>query len=218
MDFEGFLKDNWAVIVANPVTFILFGLIVFGVSFAFGRGSVATQVANKQSELDLANARVGDYERKLSGASPDEALAKIQELKEQIATLASYGLSKGAESRLRDAIAGHPAKIAINRTLEASDADRLYRQVISAFKGAGWDVAHSGTVWSLSGKQPDSGVTLLTWSSVPADLIARVSFALNVAGLDVDVRHDLPASQDMGFPQIIFSSRDPDYQSPGRWK
>src|SRR5690606_34842717 len=121
-------------------------------------GLSARAFRSKDERIKLAEDGVADYKDKLPGQSADaarDAVRKLQETVEHLTSLAQYGLAKEAEQRMVEALKYGLGKVTISRALDASDADRLYRQVVSAFKAAGW-TAEVGTILGLSGENPDS--------------------------------------------------------------
>ena len=79
MDLGGFIKDNWDVIAAHPVPFIVLAILFFGIGIAVAAWQNSGAHTVKDERLALAEARVADYKEKLAGASPDEAAERIDE-------------------------------------------------------------------------------------------------------------------------------------------
>lgn len=202
------LKDAWPTVIG---LMILAALAGFGFSSLLGSSAHHT----KDERIKLAEERVGDYKEKLEGKSPDEAQAQIAALRDELAALASYGLSSEGQQRLKGALAGASGAINIYKTSDASDADRLYRQAVSAFRAAGWTVK-SHSIMGLQDR-PDSGVTLIYWDATDKSGVATVRHALDVAGLNA---RELTNPTGWGTETnltIVFSSRDPDWVPPARF-
>jgi hypothetical protein len=208
MDPLGFVEKNWTVITQAPWVFATFAVMFFGLGYAFSSRSTAERLA-------LAEARVSDYKDKLEGKSPDEAHAQIAELREEVAALASYGLSRAGQQRLKDALVGLEGNIRIVRTSHATDADRLYRQVVSIFRAAGLTV-ESHSVNGID-SDPDSGVTLINFTGADTEFAAKVRSALERSGLDPQILIDPKGWSDDTQLSILFSSRDPDFVPAARW-
>ncbi|MGV3553207.1 hypothetical protein [Rhizobium sp.] len=208
MDLLGFLEKNWTVITQAPWAFATFAVIFFGLGYAFSSRSTAERLA-------LAEARVSDYKDKLEGKSPDEAQAQLAQLREEVSALAAYGLSKGSQQKLSESLSGISGSVRILKTTDASDADRLYRQVVSIFRAAGLNVT-SHAIMGLD-DAPDSGVTLVHWSGTDEKLVEGVRRALQAAGFGATELVDPKGFADDTELSIVFSSRDPDWVPPARW-
>ena len=156
------LKDNWAVIQPAIWQFITLALLALGVGVAWGRNGVATQVANKQGQLDLANDRIADYERKLSGASPDEAAKQFAELRAELKALKAiqpWTFSEAQLAAIADKVApGKPAGIRIVRDVGSARLETAQSQLVVLFSAVGWTVQH----WPSMGKpkEPHQTITL----------------------------------------------------------
>lgn len=208
MDPINFAKENWAVIEQAPWAFVVCAALFLGIGYAISARLTAER-------MSLAEDRVTDYKEKLEGKSPDEAHAQIASLRDELAALASYGLSNEAQQRLKDALAGVTGNVNIYKNADASDADRLYRQTVTIFRAIGWTV-NSHAISGIS-DAPDSGVTLVHWDATDQNLVAKIRYALNVAGLDAS---ELVNSDGWGAetnPTIVFSSRDPDWVPAARY-
>ena len=90
MDFGAVAESVWKQFVTvwnAPVPFLAALLLMGWVIWKIVSREYETRLANAASRLELADARLADYERK-AGASPDEAGAKIAALERQVAKLA----------------------------------------------------------------------------------------------------------------------------------
>ncbi|MEO6013381.1 MAG: hypothetical protein ABIQ30_07335 [Devosia sp.] len=232
MDLGKWLQENWAVIAPAIWQFVTFGLFVFGGGWALGRfmyvqtiefyksqsAASKSQVEALQERLRLRDDQLATTRADLEAARarPEEADKIVEELRERLAALEPYGLSKEAAQRMVEVLQKRPSSVRINIVLEATDSDPLYRQVVGCFRAAGWEAFDTGQIWKLTGA-PDSGVAVLTWDGIKADDLATVQLALDVAGLDAKLLVNDPNTVAMAVPQIIFSSRDPNYQPAARW-
>lgn len=129
MDF-GAIADSLAkqfVTVWNaPVPFLAAVLLAGWVIWKLVQREYANRLADAGSRLELANDRVKEYERKLSGASPDEAGAKVAALEQRIAALVNpprdpdgvyqhgikRGIAQGATLSLATSSATFPSIVA----------------------------------------------------------------------------------------------------------
>ncbi len=209
------IVTEWPKLQDAPLSVVTIAIVMIATGWAVGRFLFRQRILDLKERISLKDDLIAEYERKLDGKSPDEAQAQITALRDEVAALASYRLSNEAQERLKAALEGTPSKVNIYRDTGAADADRLYRQVISIFRSAGWSV-NSHTILGIA-SPPDSGITLAYWSATDPDATAAIKNALNVAGLDV---MELVNPDSLGAetgPTIIFSSRDPDWTATARW-
>src|SRR4051812_48406351 len=95
------LDKQWAVISQAPTIFVIAAALIFGLAFAISKllhghtisGHLAS-IASLEHRLKLKDDRIADYERKLEGATPDEAKARIQALEHRLEALAPRRLSE----------------------------------------------------------------------------------------------------------------------------
>ena len=214
-DLLKYLSTEWATISKAPFTFFIAVATIAVLAWAWGRFQAKDKIDSLDARLKLRDDEIADYRRKLDGQSPDEAHAQIEELRAKIEEFAAYGLSKDAQQRFKDALAGVSGPVNVYRDTDASDADRLYRQVVSIFRGAGWTV-DSHTIWGMK-NAPDCGVSLVSWDKTDAGLTDRVRAALDVAGLDVQEVNNPERWGDKSDVTVVFSSRDPDWTPKPRW-
>ena len=224
---------EWPLVSAAPLSIItlivaftvlgwiagrfMYGQTIEGYRSQFAAAEAQTESVQERLRLrddQLAAARV-DLEAARQ-AEPVQADKIVAELRERLEALAPYGLPKKAEQRMIDFLKEKPSTVRITIVLGATDSDSLYRQVMACFRAAGWTLVDSGQIWKLSGA-PDSGVTVLTWDSIPAEDVVTIKSALEIAGLDPQVRLNDPNAAPLPYPQITFSSRDPNYQAAARW-
>lgn len=205
-----YLRDNWTAIQPAIWQFVTFGAATFGAGFLLGRNRRDEKISTLESRITLRDDRIAEYERKLEGKSPDEAQAQIAALREEVAALASYGLSPEAQARMKEALKGTTGRIAILKAADAADADRLFRQAVTAFRAAGFTVTSRAI---MGVKEPvDSGVSLFSWEHTDPMLLATVGRALRVAGLEVCEMVNRPNWAPDQPLTVVFSSRDPDWQ------
>src|SRR5258708_36334735 len=93
------LISGWPIIRANLPTFFVLAVLMFGAIFGVvwwlmnwryggviaGRDGIIT---NKDSEIALLRGQRDDYKDKLSGATPDQAKNRINDLERQLNALA----------------------------------------------------------------------------------------------------------------------------------
>ena len=106
-DLFGRIAQEWPVIAAAPVTFVgvvSAAALIIWLALKWSYKSVLDgkngEIASKASEIALLQRQRDDYKDKLSGASPDEAKAKIDDLERRLVLLEPRRLA----TEQRDAI------------------------------------------------------------------------------------------------------------------
>ncbi len=97
-DFLNTIRKEWAVVSGAPWSFTavfvaMFVLLAGGIWFFVQQINSAT-ISGKDATIEAQKAQIDSYKEKLSGASPDEAKAKIADLE---ARLTSAGRGSSAE-------------------------------------------------------------------------------------------------------------------------
>lgn len=86
-DLISTLKENWAVIADAPLAFAIWTLILLAIIWAIVTWAKANQVGDLESRITLRDDRIAEYERKLDGASPQQAHERIERLEGRIAQM-----------------------------------------------------------------------------------------------------------------------------------
>ena len=191
-----------------PVPFLAAMIAGWLVIRWFIRDQYETRLANAASKLDLADARVQDYERKLAGASPDEAKAdldrahgRIEALEKAAAIMAPRRITdaqKAIMGRVLSAIVGH---INVGYVMGANDGLNFRQDFADVFNEAGWTV--SRTVYH-SPESIGAGITMNINRDTPAAKIA-IS-AVQAAGFAIGVRTQLRPEPDSWDASLIINT------------
>lgn len=136
------LRDEGGVIAAAPWSFLICLAALGGIIFLVLRAMKAQEIADLNSRLTLRNDEIADYRRKLDGASPDEAKARLDELEARVAQLQPRRLGAEQRERIRAAVAGRVASVSITADMAAADARGLVADLSAAFQSAGWAVSN----------------------------------------------------------------------------
>jgi hypothetical protein len=146
------LTTGWPVIRANLPTFAVILLLMLAgmwwfVNYVLG-GIISNRdsiISNKDSEIALLRSQRDEYKNKLSGATPDEARAKIEALEDKIRNTIGDRwdvLTKEEAKKLSELIAPIPKRRIQVMYLNYLGKD-LARNIADVFEQAGWDVAYS---------------------------------------------------------------------------
>ena len=81
------LKANWVVIAQAPWAFVIVTAVITATLWIVINFFKAVQFEALEARLKLRDDEIGDYKRKLAGASPDEAKARMEALEKAINAL-----------------------------------------------------------------------------------------------------------------------------------
>lgn len=198
MDFAAIAKSISEQVVTvwhAPVPFLAAFIASWLVMRAFIRGQFETRLSNIQSTLDLRNAQLQDYKDKLSGATPEEAKARMNALEARIDEIVPRLEALGprrvtveqrqAMAPILDQCRG--AHVSIASDAASVDAAQMVKGLLAAFNSAGW-VVSTPTVLGL-GNPPPSGIALRAENLAQLRPEERcVADALRTAGLEYDLQ------------------------------
>ncbi|MGM5020219.1 hypothetical protein [Tardiphaga sp. 367_B4_N1_1] len=193
------LTAGWPMIRANLPTFIVLAALMFGAIWwlmDWRYGGILTGrdgiISNKDSEIALLKGQRDDYKDKLSGATPDQAKARIDALEGRLKQIEQTGpRSLAAEQRqalTQTARVPVGAQYALTIVTEGGCPDcPVYASILErAFRDAGWKIGNG----MLMGppQRPVRGIALVVPDaknlSAEALLIQR---SLRAAQIDVEL-------------------------------
>jgi hypothetical protein len=156
------LTTGWPMIRANLPTFAVILVLMVAVVWWFVNlvhgSSVSNRdsiINNKDSEIALLRTQRDEYKNKLSGATPDEAKAKIDTLERRVRLTVGKEwapLSKTEIAALANVLQVI-SKTRIQIMYENALGKELAESILEAFKIAGWDGA-----WITPGSGFGSGI------------------------------------------------------------
>jgi hypothetical protein len=188
-----YLAGEGRVILGAPIALAVTALLMFAAAhlasaWRYGRTIDGLKADNDtlKERIQLRDDRAAEYERKLQGASPDQAKAEIDELRKQLADLAPPRLSR-EQARAIVAIASKaPAEMQV--LYDGTDPNAAYsaQDFLDAFARAGWN---AGGITSMGDGGPPRLLVTLPKDSEAGRVLVE---GLHSAGLDFDVaRGDL---------------------------
>jgi hypothetical protein len=194
-DWLSHLSEEWKLITAAPVISIIFVLVVVGVVWAVQSWANKSRLESKDGEISLLQRQVNDYKDKLSGASPDEAKAKIAELEARVSSLADELRPRTLTDKQRELLiqslampSGKRYVVSVAHDMACTDGKRLANQFSAIFQTAGaWNV-NNPSVMGLSNPPPSGLGVLINNASSPTDAENLVIRALQRAGLAFDIQ------------------------------
>lgn len=91
-DIISTLKENWAVIVDAPLAFAIWTLVLAALLWAILTWAKSNHIGDLKSRLSLKDDLIAEYQRKLNGASPQQAHRRkvIADGRELITTYSRY--------------------------------------------------------------------------------------------------------------------------------
>lgn len=187
-EFAKAIWEQFLLVGHAPVPFLTAVLFAGWLIWLFVKHSYDIRLANADSTKQLLERKLQDYSDKLSGASPDEAKARMDALE---ARLDAMGPRKVSPEKRQDMVkilskfSGQLASIA--HDAGASDAQVLSKGIAAAFTDSGWRV-QLPMVMGL-GNPPQTGIGVSVAN--PAQLTPEEQSAcdaLRSAGLDFDLQ------------------------------
>jgi hypothetical protein len=212
------ITGEWVVIAHAPVTFFASLLVIAFALWKIIQWQYGAQLTNAQSALTLRDAQLQDYKDKLSGATPDEAKARmdalenrIDEILPQLAALSPRKVSKEQTQIMVRFLDKFPeCWVEVASDAGSADADQMSKGLVAAFAGARWRV-QTPMVMGV-GNAPPSGVGLRVPD--PVNLSPQqqaVADALTAADIAFDLQIGRVPSDWPGAPspvaQIILTTR-----------
>lgn len=160
------IGQEWTTISQAPFIFLAILILAVGLAWWVFRYLHAAELTNKNSQLQLANDRLADYQRKLDVDSPEEARQqmrklenKVSELADQLKRLGPRRLSEEQKRQIISAISISAGScVAITKDGASPDAATLSSDLVDAFRRGGWEVS-TPVVLGL-GNPPPSGVAI----------------------------------------------------------
>ncbi|RWD69526.1 hypothetical protein [Mesorhizobium sp.] len=200
MGLIDFLKDNWAAVMAAPWVFVTLAVIIGGGGWAIGRFMYGERIETLKTRIENRDEKIADYERKLGGASPDEARDKIDALERRLQALEPRSLSQGQIEKIGAILVRHPGAIDIIKDMGSPQANRLHSQLEKVFGQSGWQVRSPA---AMGVTRPNSGILLTTQSGDQTTENAKcVMDAFSAAGLSFDLRRE-PAPPPNAMGQVF---------------
>lgn len=175
------IGQQLGVVASAPVPFVVALVVAFGLIWRIVQREFATKLSNAQSTIELLNVQLADYKQKLSGASPDEAKARIEALEAEVAKVRPRMLTEDQKKAIASALEGTKGLLAIHADARSWDALRYSDDFARTFEAVGWKASQHviGPQSSIDGR--DRGLIL---RSGAGDAAARVRVALSAGALE----------------------------------
>jgi hypothetical protein len=189
-----YVISEFDVIKQAPIPFFLclavLAIIIWR-AISWGYSSV---IDSYEARNRLQADQIADYKNKLSGASPDEAKARLDALEAIVSKISPRLLSDEQTTRLTKQLSSNPGRANIALSVSAPNAKLLHASLAKSFKEAGYEI---NTWVDLQATITHSNISL----RVPHidQLTPRQSFVLSELrglGIEIVVEHqpDHPAN------------------------
>lgn len=126
------------VIRQAPVSFLLCLACLAVIIWRLISWRYSSVIGSYEARNKLQADQIADYKNKLSGASPDEAKARLDALDATVAKLASRSLSNEQSARLAQQLSRDPGRANITLSLSAPNAKLLHANLERCFREAGY--------------------------------------------------------------------------------
>jgi hypothetical protein len=188
------IQQQLDAFLAAPAVYLVGAAVIGGAVWwlcsTYYFGQYAGQIGVLKERVTLAETQRDDYKNKLSGATPDEAKARLEKLEAAVAALSPRKLLPAQQSALKAAATTAKGRISIMNDMACPDCNSYANFIRSAFAEAGWQVSAPGVMGVA--QVPHSGLGASVKSpAAPSPQETAVITGLQAAGLPFDVMPQL---------------------------
>lgn len=185
-DIATYVAREWRVIAQAPWTFAIALAALSALAYFAARWRFSARIEHLDERVKLRDDQIADYKRKLDGATPDEARARLDALEKLVGHLKPRELTASQRATL----VAHLSRVTGKASLEYTYGDRPsqdYCNLLAAvFREAGWNVSDRHAVMTAWGT-PNVGLRLMMPRDVPPTPMQEVVVAsLQAAGVAFD--------------------------------
>lgn len=148
------------------------------------------RLATKDELIRLREGQVQDYKDKLSGATPDEARARMDALENRLRLVEPRRLTVAQRERITEAMKPFEGGwIHIDADKSVPDATSLQQAMLHAFSDANWNISQSSPIVVDLYDDPSSGMIVgLTDPASPKPAEVALIRELSAIGITFDIR------------------------------
>lgn len=202
-DFLKYISDEWSVISAAPLTFVILGLLMAGVLYFVLTWYYSGQLETLKGRIDIRDDQIEDYKAKLNGATPEEAKARMDRLQGELDSLKPRQLGADKRQKIVAAASARPkGRLEVGNDMSCADSAGYKGELVRAFQDAGWTVI--GPSFLGRAQAPVCGLavsvanlnsqTALETAVIDALRAAQIDFEIEAGGAgEADVRIDVTA-------------------------
>lgn len=207
-DLFGKIAQEWAVITAAPVAFTVVISAACLIVWLAIKWSYQSVLDGKNAEIALLRRQKDDYKDKLSGASPDEAKAKIDDLERRLLLVEPRRLTteqREAIVRVLSASATPSRVVDVAHDVSCSDGGRYGGEIASTIRRApGWMIREPA-VMGRGIKSPKGLAVVTPDPRNPAEAARLLIRAFSEAGVDFDVLA-APSGRSLMLPDVMVTT------------
>ena len=116
-------------------------LLSFVAAYSVAKWAFTSIILKKNSEIELLERQVRDYQDQLSGKTPEELRERIEELERIVSKLLPKSLSEEQRLAIVKSLKGKSTRIIIMIESSSNELGGLVRQIKTAFESSGWDTS-----------------------------------------------------------------------------
>lgn len=190
----------WRVVTAAPHLSVLLILTCLIAGYVAARWRYAGKIETLEARLTLKDETVADYKRKLDGATPDEAKARIETLERLVAPLKPRDLTDGQALILTRHLSPlAPRSAEIGYAHGYAGCQEYAERLRAVFRGAGWTAQLNSIVAPFS---KGLGLTVMA-GLTPTREATAIFVALNEAEIAFTPVVDGRPSNGLAFRLVV---------------
>ena len=212
--FKTYIVEPWRMIADAPVPYLMTAIVIGLAIWAAHKWAYGHRLEKKDDTIALLDREVADYKRKLDGATPDEARAKIDELKEEIQQFKRQFGPRTFTPHQKKAFISCLSKyrdqkvsLCVDHDATGGDCNRYAREIAAAIVDAtGWPM-RQGTVIGPS-RTAGCGLALIVRdaANLPPAAMA-IAAAFHAAGVPFEIISPSP-HQDIDLTLLVSAKVD----------
>lgn len=184
------ILEQFALISAAPIPFLLVTIATIGIVWFVVNWSYSAVLSSKNSQIELLERQVADYKDKLSGATPYEAKAKINSLEARLSRIEPRHLSTDQRNIIASLVTvtyGINYVISAQSDMTCADCGQYLSEFQDILHKARWDTVTT-RVSGASAASP-KGIAIITPdTNNPLPEASALITALVAAKIDFDLK------------------------------
>jgi hypothetical protein len=192
------ILEQFALISAAPIPFSLVTIAIVGIVWVVVNWSYNAVLSSKNSQIELLERQVADYKDKLSGATPNEAKARIDSLETRLSRIEPRRLLVEQRNIITSYVTvpyGVNYMISVQSEMACGDCRQYFDDFQDILYNAHWNIERI----SLSNATAASpkGIAILTPDiHHPLPEASVLTTALKAAKIDFDLKTGLYPARD----------------------
>jgi hypothetical protein len=190
------ILEQFALISAAPIPFLLVTIAIIGIVWFVVNWSYTAVLSSKSSQIELLERQVSDYKDKLNGATPYEAKARIDSLESRLARIEPRRLSVEQRNIIASYVTAPPGvnyMISAQSEMACGDCRQFLDDFQNILYNAHWYIepislsnATAASPKGIAILTPDTSHPLLEASALTSALVAaKIDFDLKTGSYPV---------------------------------